>query len=330
MVDWTAADWARYYVGQGLTVLPLARRTNQPHVLNGRGWHFCTCTGGAPLVGSTDPADADRWYAADAKLNLGVVTGQRSRLLVLDVDVKHVDGHAKLRAWRRDREAEGYALPKHPSSSTPSGGRHHWFRLPEGLHVPRNDHFLPGVEVKACGGLVAVPPSLRLRPITVRDADGYVYDDEELVAYAWDAVSVAIPEAPTWLLEDVQARREGAAWLNGAAGGADGQAADDDALPPTAWFTTNGFSREGVRNRDCFRLAFRLWCAGQPEQEVVATIRQAWEASGTDRSTLPWSEVHYTAMTARSRAAKARDAEHAELQRYAELARTLRERRRRR
>lgn len=324
MTEWAAADWARYYVDQGLTVLPLAPRTNQPHRLNGKGWHFCACTGGEPVVGSADPAEAAGWFARDPRANLGVVTGARSRLLVLDVDVKHVDGHAALRAWRQERTGEGLELPAHPSASTPSGGRHHWFRLPAGLHVPRNDHFLPGVEVKACGGLVAVPPSVRLRTITVRDVDGDVYDDEERRSYAWDPVVAPIPEAPAWLLADVAARREGAAWLNGAAG--DGATGDDDKLPPTGWFVENGFCREGSRNRDVFRLAFRLWSRGLDEAEVVGTVREAWSAAGTDRASFPWSEAHYTTLTARGRADKAAEAERETLQRYAAAARTLRQR----
>jgi hypothetical protein len=316
---WGTVDWASYYLDHELTVLPLARHGNRPHSgIAGRGWHFCTCSGGEPLVGTTDLNVVSTWLVRDHRLNLGVVTGARSRLLVLDVDVKHVDGHDALHRWRLDRQAEGKILPQHPSCSTPSGGRHHWFRLPPDLHVPRNDYFIPGVEVKACGGLVAVPPSTRLKQVTLPDGTGGWYDDETVVPYAWDPVGGGIPEAPQWLLDEVTARRDGAGWSTG------GEGDDDDKLPKTQEFLERGFNREGQRNRDVFRLAFRLWSAGLDQETVVQTVRRIWEHPGTDRRTLPWSEVHYTTMTARGRAADAAREEAARIRQYAELARTLR------
>jgi hypothetical protein len=276
------------------------------------------------MVGSRDPATIESWFKNDTRANLGVVAGAPSQLLVLDVDVKHVDGHATLRSWRLEHADAGNVLPAHPSVTSPSGGRHHWFRLPAHVeHIPRNDQFLPGVEVKTCGGLVAVPPSVRTRTFTqVDDADGSLIEWTEPSAYVWDTTGVEIPEAPDWLLTDATQRRDGAVWSRNGNGSVNGNL-DDDTLPPTSELVTRGFWREGQRNRDCFRLACRLWTTLGRERDVITVIRRAWLATET-RATFSWDEAQYTTMMARGRMMRARAEECERVASYAETARRLR------
>jgi hypothetical protein len=276
------------------------------------------------VVGTRDLDQVARWWQLDPEANLGVVVGGRSRLLVLDVDVKHVDGHASLRDWRRAREAEGLTVPPHPSVSSPHGGRHHWFLLPPDVeHLPRNDYFIPGVEVKACGGLVAVPPSVRDVEVTQEDSyTGALYEDVAVVAYTWDTVHVgSIPVAPGWLVEDVTTRREGAAWLRGPSGEFGGSA--DEQLPPTGEFTQRGFWRAGSRNRDCFRLACRLYTKLGVDAAVLEIIRQVWERT-EDKVDFTWQEAEYTARGARDRMRRAVAQERVKLDGYRELSARLR------
>lgn len=302
-------DWALAYASRGFVVLPLTQHGNQPHGMLAKGWHFCACTGGAGrFVGTTDADQIRRWWTDDPEANVGLVTGTRSRLLVLDVDVKRRDGHAVLAGWIRDRRAEGHVLPSHPTYVSPSGGRHHWFTLPPELdHVPRNDHWLPSVEVKSCGGLVAVPPSTRLRPFTQVDAsDGSLIEWEDPVPYEWEP-GAELPLAPDWLLADVAARREGAP-ANVSCGTDD----ENAALPDTATFLERGFGWfTGSRNRDCFRLACRLWMRYPSEASVTRVIRDCWSVTPGHDVDFPWHEVVYTVNSARSRMRRRTDAEDA-------------------
>lgn len=272
--------WALAYAAVGYPVLPLTPGGNTPHgQLLGRGWHFCPlaveactrvdCRG---LVGSVDPGTLLRWWDADPRANVGVVTGCRSRLLVIDIDKKGAASWNGYDSWRRwvtsaPEAAGGAGLPAHPRVVTPSLGLHRWFLLPEGEHLRTKLNWLERVDAKACGGFVAVPPSQR--------PDGEYYHDDP-------GPIPLVPEAPQWLLEDVETRpaspppRERRADLSGPVWPAGG------GLPPTSEFLAYGFGWfTGSRDLDCYRLAWRLWQTHGRGDVVLELIRCCW--SRTDQ-----------------------------------------------
>jgi hypothetical protein len=89
-----------------------------------------------------------RWPAA----NVGIATGARSGLLVLDVDPRH-GGDDVLAAL----EAEHGRLPDTATVVTGGGGAHFYFAHPGGEIRSRN--LAPGLELKADGAFVVAPPS---------------------------------------------------------------------------------------------------------------------------------------------------------------------------
>ncbi len=133
------------YAANGWRVLPLAPRGKRPLV---KGWED---------KASTDPRQINEWYRQFPGMNLGVLCGATSGIVVLDVDPRnkgddHIDAviaHEGLELIYRVR--------------TGSGGRHLYFRHPGGVVESKTGKFgmAPGVERKADGGhLVVAPPSV--------------------------------------------------------------------------------------------------------------------------------------------------------------------------
>ena len=130
---------------------------------------------------SADPDQIERLWRQHPAANVAVATGKLSGIFVLDVDVKGADGLAALAGL----EAANGTLPVTPTSLTPSGGKHLWFKQPDRL-LRNRVGFAPGLDVRTDGGSVAAPPSKR--------HDG---------VYTWQIRPTQAPfaVAPDWLLE---------------------------------------------------------------------------------------------------------------------------------
>lgn len=134
-------DHALAYVARGWAVFPLKPLAKVP--LTKRGFKDA----------SKEPATVRAWWAKWPNANIGIATGSVSGLVVLDVDTKGaVNGFDALKAFP--------ALPETMQVDTPSGGRHYYFSLPDGLIVRNSAGKLgPGLDVRGEGGYVAAPPS---------------------------------------------------------------------------------------------------------------------------------------------------------------------------
>lgn len=137
---------------------------------------------------TTDEELIRQWWQRWPDHGVGIATGQVSGLFVVDVDVSDgKQGDDTL----ADLEATYGALPPTVEVVTGSGGRHLYFRWPEGL-VIRNDagtRLGPGLDVRGEGGQVLAPPT--------RHPTG--------AHYRWEASGdpsdgVAVAEAPGWLI----------------------------------------------------------------------------------------------------------------------------------
>src|SRR5262249_27070181 len=105
------------------------------------------------LNATTDSNILQQWWAAEPEANVGIRTGAASGLLVLDIDPRN-GGHDSL------AKLEGHhgRLPETVEALTGGGGRHLFFAHSGGSFPSKL--FLPGVDLKADGGYVVVPPSL--------------------------------------------------------------------------------------------------------------------------------------------------------------------------
>lgn len=130
------------FAGRGIPVFPCAadKRPAIPKSQGGRGFRDA----------ATDPAEVRRMFSHRYAVLVGVPTGERSGLDVLDVDYRN--GGA---AFER---ANLHRLPETRIHQTKSGGRHFLF-----LHAPgvRNSAsgIAPGIDVRGEGGYVIFPPS---------------------------------------------------------------------------------------------------------------------------------------------------------------------------
>ena len=108
-----------------------------------------------PNAASCDPAVIARWWHERPGLNVGLVTGPRSGLAVLDVDPRS-GGTDSLGALER----RVGLLPATVQSLTGGGGLHLLYAHP-GHKVSSSAHQLgPGLDVKADGGMIVAPPSV--------------------------------------------------------------------------------------------------------------------------------------------------------------------------
>lgn len=138
---------------------------------------------------TTDLGQLGRWDAKFPFANVGIVTGPRSGLLVLDVDGEA--GEASLNSLI----AANGPLPPTVEVRTGSGGRQLYFRWTlecEGLTVLAG--FLPGLDYRGSGGQVVAPPS--------RHRSGRCY--EWLVG-----PDATVADPPGWLLAAMRAGHAG-------------------------------------------------------------------------------------------------------------------------
>jgi hypothetical protein len=146
------------------------------------GKHPCTKFGFKEAT--TDSTTIERWWKERPTANIGIATGARSGVWVLDVDLHDADGEETLRQLQ---EIHG-RVPGTLAANTGGGGRHLFFRYDPSAPVGCNtgkDKNRPGIDVRGDGGYVIAPPSVH--------ASGKQYE--------WVHRQLAAEPAPVWLRE---------------------------------------------------------------------------------------------------------------------------------
>lgn len=187
MYEPTIDQWVDYY----------ARRERwKLFPVHGAGPDGCTCgdrecksPGKHPsnASGFKEATDADfvlqRWFG-DGDRNIGLATGAKSGVFVLDIDGP--EGEKALKALQEEHGR----LPATRTSST-GRGEHRFFRMPEGEKIANSAGRLgPKLDIRGDGGYVILPPS--------HHASG--------AQYKWRDDKAEIAEAPAWLIERVRSR----------------------------------------------------------------------------------------------------------------------------
>ncbi len=133
------------------------------------------------LDATTDETTIREWWRRFPNANIGIVTGEKSGLVVADSDPRH-GGDETLAGWEREHGA----LSGTVEVCTGGGGRHLYFVHP-GAFVKSRTVAL-GIDIKADGGYVVAPPSLHA------SGQRYVW---ELASHPDD---MALAPPPEWLL----------------------------------------------------------------------------------------------------------------------------------
>ena len=90
-----------------------------------------------------------QWLTQFPEMNIGVVTGKISGIVVLDIDAKH------------GRSSSEFRIPPTVSTISGGGGEHFYFKHPN-WYVPSTNGKIygNGVDIKGDGGYIVLPPSL--------------------------------------------------------------------------------------------------------------------------------------------------------------------------
>ena len=170
------------YAARGWRVLPLHSFADGACTC---GRPNCTSPAKHPLLtngvygATTDEQVIRGWWSEASDANVGIAAG--NGLLVLDVDAKH-EGLTSL----AQLEAQHGPMPTTPTVATGGGGKHYYFRQPEGSKATNRAGIAPGIDVRSDNGYVVAPPSLH--------ASGRRY--EWLVS-----PDTPLAEPPAWLME---------------------------------------------------------------------------------------------------------------------------------
>ncbi len=167
-------ELAHHYARNGWPVFPLNGKV--PAIPKDRGGHGCIdATLNATLI--------EAWWTDYPEANVGIATGRRSGLLVIDVDPR------KTSDWLAS--VNTLKLPQTFTVRTASGGFHLYFELPIDSKISIGADLLPGIDWRGNGGYVVGAGSV---------VNGVTY---EIVR------KCAIAAAPASLLERIQMRGKG-------------------------------------------------------------------------------------------------------------------------
>jgi hypothetical protein len=178
------ADAAKHYLSLGMSIIPLVPHDKFPYAsvlketTGSKRW-------GQFAQRAATWGEAEDWFRQPA--NVGIVTGQVSRVIVLDVD----DLDAAMPTLSEMGIPAGAAVAR-----TGGGGLHIYMAHPcDGQPIPNFAKRMPGADLRGDGGYVVAPPSIH--------SSG--------TRYAWlvrlPAEIASLPCAPEWLITLARAER---------------------------------------------------------------------------------------------------------------------------
>lgn len=151
--------------------------------IEGTGW---------PAKATTNEAQIRDWWRRWPNALIGMAPGWAGGYVV-DLDPK---GESVEAVEARLAEAIGGPLPAGPRTITQSGGRHVWFRRPEGAHWPNDPPGLKNIDIRCDAGYVILPPSI------MGNGNAYRWEGEP-----FDPATA--PEVPPALLALIANRKAG-------------------------------------------------------------------------------------------------------------------------
>ena len=160
------------YAARGWFVFPLLPRSKAPATTNGF------------KAASDRPEVIKSLWGSRTNLNIGLSTGNISQCWILDVDADK-GGLESIEKW----ENKYGSLPDTLTSKTGGGGKHYFFKIPNGMNIPSNANKLsPGIDLRGTGGYAAIPPSVH------PNGNQYIWVDE----------GAEIEDTPKWLIKLIQ------------------------------------------------------------------------------------------------------------------------------
>jgi hypothetical protein len=295
---------ARTWVDMGFAILPVrgGGKDADPNALGGKGYKVSD-------AGIVHPERVNRIWSVAPGMNVGVVCGAPSRILVIDGDKnlkknKHADPMGHLLKWQ---EEKGVEIPAGPMVETPSGGFHIYLRLPDDIgHVPSPSGWLKDVDIRCDGTYVVAPPSYR--QVEAADSDDLGWTEEDSVQWASDGAGGWVKQTPTvWkeyafldldgspysptpdeflaeldeaiapldLIEDIRTNRSIRTKNNASGGAPRGSTGHANGLTGVQWYRDNGIP-EDAKQWDVlyYDVAWPMLNAGWEREVTVAVMRE--------------------------------------------------------
>lgn len=169
-----------------LSIFPLQANGKFPAISKNEG-------GKGVLDASNNAAVVEKWWTRFPQANIGIATGKHNGIIVIDVDKdpeKDIDGDEGL----KELEKTLGKLPETWEAITGRGGRHLYFKYPEGHTVKNSASAIArGVDVRGDGGYVVAPPSVH--------KNGTKYE-WEVSSYPNDTELATLPDKWVYLLEN--------------------------------------------------------------------------------------------------------------------------------
>jgi len=100
----------------------------------------------------------ENWWKENPSYNIGLVTGEASKVVVLDIDLQHNPN-----AIVELESIAGSGIHKKivcPYVHTPGGGLHAYFTYPEGANIGCSSIGIEGIDTRGNGGNIVLPPSI--------------------------------------------------------------------------------------------------------------------------------------------------------------------------
>jgi hypothetical protein len=176
---WTE-EAAKHYLALGWSVLPLHPREKRPLIPWGRLQRE-----------RASEDDVAEWFRRWPDANLGIVAGEISNLVVLDVDPKH-GGDAALGVLERRYSPVSATV----EAVTGGGGRHFYFTHP-GLLTRNGAGLAQGIDLRGDGGYIVAPPSIHPSGKLYEWAPGRRPDE------------IGLAPLPRWLITPIHGIRTG-------------------------------------------------------------------------------------------------------------------------
>lgn len=120
------------------------------------------------------PEEVENWFQKYDVKGIGIVTGEISDLLVLDIDTQEVP--------------EDIEFLETPQVST-GRGFHYYFKYPKGTSLKNTAGFREKMDIRAKGGFVIAPPTIH--------KNGSVY------SWIKDIAKIPLAEVPDWLISEL-------------------------------------------------------------------------------------------------------------------------------
>lgn len=141
------------YVKQGFSVLPLQANGKAPMTTDTFSGGFKTAT--------TDKNRIQQHWTKYPTSNIGLRIG--NNLIIMDIDIHDENGFDSLAVLEKEFEK----LPETFTVDTPTGGKHYYFRLPNGFTVDRQINAFKGIDLLTNGYVVAPPSVINGKKYTV-------------------------------------------------------------------------------------------------------------------------------------------------------------------